>query len=51
MTTLAAFIAEITFFDVGMSLIAVGIVERILLRLPKEMVGPGGWLLDTEPRS
>ena len=39
--------AEISFFEVAMSLLCVGLVERAMHMLPAEMVGPGGWLLDT----
>jgi hypothetical protein len=41
------FLSQITFFEVMMSLVLVGAIERLLYRLPVEMVGPGGWLLDT----
>lgn len=47
MSTLAAFVNEVTFFEIGMSLIVVGVIEQIVVRLPADMVGPGGWLLDT----
>ncbi len=47
MTTLIAFAADITFFEVCLSLLTVGLIERVVIRLPEEMVGPGGWLLDT----
>ena len=47
MSTLAAFISDITFFEVGMSLLILGAIEQVLIRLPEDMVGPGGWLLDT----
>ncbi len=40
-------LADITFFEVAMSLLAVGVIERLMYRLPVEAVGPGGWLLDT----
>ena len=40
-------LANITFFEVAMSLLAVGMIERMIYRLPAAMVGPGGWLLDT----
>jgi hypothetical protein len=42
-----SYLSQITFFEVTMSLLAVGLVERLLYRLPVEVVGPGGWLLDT----
>ena len=38
---------DISFFDVTMSLIAIGVIERLLYLLPEDIVGPGGWLLDT----
>ena len=47
MTTLAAFLNDITFFEVGVSLIVLGVIEQVYIRLPEDMVGPGGWLLDT----
>ena len=39
--------ADITFYDIALSVIAVGIVDRILCELPESMVGPSGWLLRT----
>jgi len=39
--------ADVTFFEVALSLLAVGLIERALYLLPSDMVGPGGWLLDT----
>lgn len=47
MTALIQLTAEISFMDLGLGLVAVGIAERIALNLPEDMVGPGGWLLDT----
>ncbi|GGL76102.1 hypothetical protein [Wenxinia marina] len=49
MTTLTAFIADVTCFEVVVSLLAVGVAERLLYLLPASVVGPGGWLLDTGP--
>ncbi len=40
-------LSQITFFEVMMSLLAVGLAERLLYRLPVTVVGPGGWLVDT----
>ncbi len=40
------FFADVSFFEVAMSLLAVGVIERALYLLPADMVGPGGWLLD-----
>ena len=40
-------LADITFFEVAISVLGVGLIERMMYRLPVEMVGPGGWLLDT----
>lgn len=38
--------ADITFFEVCMALLTVGIAERALLAYaPIEMVGPQGWLI------
>jgi hypothetical protein len=39
--------ADITFYDLALSLIAVGLIDRILCELPESMVGPKGWLLRT----
>lgn len=47
MTALAQLAGDITFFEFGMSLLALGAIERILFSLPEDIVGPGGWLLDT----
>jgi hypothetical protein len=30
-----------------MSLLALGVIERVLYMLPESVVGDGGWLLDT----
>ena len=49
MTLLQHIASEITFFNVCMSLIAVGLIERGLYMLPESVVGEGGWLLDTGP--
>ena len=50
MTTLVTFFADVTFLEVVASLVVVGLIERVVIRLPVEMVGPGGWLLDTGAR-
>lgn len=47
MTSLFQIASGLSFFEIGMGLIALGVVERLLLALPEEVVGPGGWLLDT----
>lgn len=39
--------ADISFFQVTMSLVALGLIERALYLLPEDMVGEGGWLYDT----
>lgn len=41
--------AGVSFFDLAMALLVVGLVERALYLLPADMVGDGGWLLDTGP--
>jgi hypothetical protein len=51
MSLFAYVLSEISFFEVAMSLLAVGVVERFIYLLPAEMVGPGGWLLDTGTES
>ena len=47
MSLFAYILSEVTFFEVAMSLVAVGVIERFIYLLPADMVGPGGWLLDT----
>ena len=47
MSLFAYILSEVTFFEVAMSLVAVGVIERYIYLLPADMVGPGGWLLDT----
>ncbi len=42
-----SFLADLTFFDVSMSLLAVALIERLMYLLPESMVGPRGWLLVT----
>jgi len=40
---------SITFFEVAMALLFVGMTERVLLAYaPAEMVGRNGWLLRTD---
>jgi len=40
---------SISFFDVAMALLFVGMAERLLLALaPAKMVGPEGWLIRSE---
>jgi hypothetical protein len=41
-----AWISDISFLDVCLSLIAVGLLERVFLMLPDRWVSPGGRLLD-----
>lgn len=47
MTLLQTLITDITFFDLAASLVVIGLVERIVIRLPDTVVGPQGWLLTT----
>lgn len=47
MSAFIEFTSHVTFFELGVSLLAIGVIERLLLTLPEEVVGPGGWLLDT----
>jgi len=47
MSSLLQLASNVTFFEVGMGLLVFGVAERILLALPADVVGPGGWLLDT----
>ena len=47
MTTLAHFIADVTFFELAAALVVTGLIERALCLLPATAVGDGGWLLDT----
>jgi hypothetical protein len=51
MSLLAYMLSDISFFEVAMSLLAVGLIERVIYLLPTEVVGPGGWLLDTGTES
>ncbi|WP_377507244.1 hypothetical protein [Octadecabacter sp. R77987] len=36
---------DVTFFQVTLSLLAVGVLEQLAQFLPKDIVGPNGWLL------
>lgn len=47
MSLLSHLLSEISFFEVALSLLAIGVIERFIYLLPEAMVGPGGWLLDT----
>jgi len=47
MSLFQSLFADITFFEVAASLIVIGFVERIVIRLPETVVGPEGWLLTT----
>ena len=40
-------LADISFFEITMALVTVGVIERLVAFLPEEMVGPEGWLLQT----
>jgi hypothetical protein len=41
---------DVTFLQVCAALIAVGVIERALLKFgPDAMVGPEGWLIRTQP--
>ena len=43
-----SFLASITFMEVSLSLVTIGVIERLAVQyLPEEMVGPNGWLLTT----
>lgn len=50
MTFLAQFFANVSFLEVGLTFVAIGVIERALLLLPETIVGNGGWLLDLGPR-
>lgn len=39
---------DVTFFQVIMSLLAVGVLEQLAQFLPKNIVGPNGWLLRSD---
>ena len=40
---------HITFYEVAMALVMVGVCERLLLAFaPIEMVGPNGWLIKAD---
>jgi hypothetical protein len=47
MSLLSHLFGDISFFEVCLALVALGLVERALYLLPETMVGEGGWLLDT----
>ena len=40
-------LTDVTFMNLCLALVAVGIVERLVAYLPEDMVGPEGWLLQT----
>ena len=39
---------DITFLQVALSLLAVGVLEQLAQLLPKDIVGPNGWLLRSD---
>ena len=41
-------LADITFQNICLTLLTLGAIERVIAFLPEEMVGPNGWLLQTE---
>ncbi len=41
-------LADVTFIEVALSLVTIGVLERLAVQyLPESMVGPEGWLLTT----
>ncbi len=41
-------LADVTFIEVALSLVTVGVIERMAVQyLPEDVVGPNGWLLTT----
>lgn len=41
-------LSQITFFEVAMSLMAVGAIDELMRRYaPETLVGPNGWLIET----
>jgi hypothetical protein len=41
-------LTDVTFIEVALSLVTVGVIERLAVQyLPETMVGPEGWLLTT----
>lgn len=39
---------EITFDQIALSLLAVGVIREAMIQyLPDDVAGPGGWLVDT----
>lgn len=42
-----SFLTHISFYELALSLVTLGVVERLVHLLPTDIVGPGGWLLDT----
>ena len=47
MSLFQSLFSEITFTEVALSLIILGAIERVIVRLPESVVGPNGWLLTT----
>jgi hypothetical protein len=45
MSLLAHLFGDLSFFEVAMTVMALGVVERALLLLPETVVGENGWLL------
>lgn len=45
MSLLGHLFNDISFFEVALSFVALGLVERGLLLLPESVVGERGWLL------
>jgi len=39
--------ADVTFLEICLALLTVGVAERFVAYLPENMVGPQGWLLQT----
>lgn len=40
--------ADVTFLEICLALVTVGVAERFVAYLPETMVGPKGWLLQTK---
>ena len=46
--TQMSLLADVTFIEVALSLVTIGVIERLAVQyLPETMVGPEGWLLTT----
>lgn len=46
------FLSSITFDQIAFSLMTLGLLrEAMIVTLPDAIAGPGGWLVDTDPKN